>query len=68
MGEVHHLFFRSMPHYHLKRATAAVRAHLEKNGKSHLYKYEKTLDYFIEIFKQYRKQYNADLETKNKKE
>lgn len=46
---VHHLFFTKIPHYNLMKATAALRAHLEKNNCADLYKYEETYDFMLRV-------------------
>ena len=35
----HHLFPQGLPHYHLKEATACIKAHLEKHGLGHYYRF-----------------------------
>jgi acyl-lipid omega-3 desaturase len=46
---VHHLFFTKIPHYHLARATAAMKAYLEEVGAIDLYKHEQTHDFFFRV-------------------
>jgi len=50
---VHHLFFTKVPHYRLEEATAALKAGLQDQGLSHLYKYQDTPDFSQEIVKQF---------------
>jgi acyl-lipid omega-3 desaturase len=46
---VHHLFFTKIPHYHLAKATKAMRAYLKEVGAESIYKFEKTHDFFFRI-------------------
>lgn len=46
---VHHLFFTKIPHYHLARATEAMKSYLKQTGCYDIYKYEKTHDFFYRI-------------------
>jgi len=48
---VHHLFFTKIPHYNLKKATQSLVEYLESNNLKHLYKSEKTPDFFFRVFK-----------------
>jgi len=52
---VHHLFFTKVPHYRLEEATVALKAGLEAQGLSNLYKYEETPDFSQEIVRQFDK-------------
>jgi omega-3 fatty acid desaturase (delta-15 desaturase) len=53
---VHHLFFLSMPHYHLREATDALVDYLKKNDLLWLYQFESTRDFPIRVFQQVVKQ------------
>jgi acyl-lipid omega-3 desaturase len=46
---VHHLFFTKIPHYHLAKATKAMRKYLTEVGAGDIYKFEKTHDFFFRI-------------------
>jgi len=48
---IHHIFFTSIPHYHLREATDALEAFLQKNGYGHLYKKESTPDFPLVFLK-----------------
>jgi omega-3 fatty acid desaturase (delta-15 desaturase) len=48
---VHHLFFTQIPHYHLREATDALEAFLQKTGYGHLYKKEETQDFPLVFLK-----------------
>lgn len=50
---VHHLFFKHIPHYHLKTATDALRKYLNDNGVGELYRFEDTLDFPYRVHKYY---------------
>ena len=52
---IHHLFFTRVPHYHLKEATQALQEGLSAQGQSHWYKREDTLNFAVEIIKQFDK-------------
>ena len=45
---IHHLFFKTIPHYHLKKATKHLYAYLDKNNIP--YKRRKTHDFVYKIF------------------
>lgn len=42
---VHHLFYTDIPHYHLPKATAALKSYLAEKGYSSLYKFKETRDF-----------------------
>jgi acyl-lipid omega-3 desaturase len=50
---IHHLFFTRVPHYHLKEATDALQKGMQDQGLSHWYKKIDTLDFGLEIVKQF---------------
>jgi hypothetical protein len=45
----HHLFFTKIPHFHLSKATKAMREGLAKNNLTHLYKHEPTPRFALDI-------------------
>jgi omega-3 fatty acid desaturase (delta-15 desaturase) len=47
----HHLFFKSIPHYNLPKATVAIQAYLEKNNLSHMYKHDECRDFVYRVHK-----------------
>jgi acyl-lipid omega-3 desaturase len=51
---VHHLFYTKIPHYHLKKATRALRKYLSDNNASHLYKHEETYDFAFRVHQYFR--------------
>ncbi len=48
---VHHLFFKSIPHYNLPMATEAVYAYMAKCNLGHLVKTDNTSDFMIRVHK-----------------
>jgi omega-3 fatty acid desaturase (delta-15 desaturase) len=48
---VHHLFFTKIPHFHLMKATHAMRQGLAKEGFAHLYKHQDTPAFAVDIHK-----------------
>jgi len=65
---IHHLFFRSVPHYNLRAATDALQAHLNKNKVGHLRKHKRSTWWFLELFHVRRKAWAADLVSTVKQE
>ena len=45
----HHLFFTRIPHYHLPKATKAIKSFLQKKGMFEKYRFEKTLDFPLRV-------------------
>lgn len=48
---VHHLFYTSIPHYHLSAATETLKGYLVERGLLHRYKCEATFDFPLRIHK-----------------
>jgi omega-3 fatty acid desaturase (delta-15 desaturase) len=48
---VHHLFFKSIPHYNLVLATESLKNYLQEHNLLHLYRHEETRSFVFLIFK-----------------
>lgn len=53
---IHHLFYLTIPHYHLREATDALLEHLKKHDLLWLYQFEPTRDFATRVFFQMGKQ------------
>lgn len=58
---IHHIFFTQIPHYHLSKATLALKKYLKEQNLEHIYRYEETYDFPIRVHKYFFENGKNDL-------